>query len=111
MLPSSMLGSGASLLLDYLQRLVIMTWSALDIAAEALAHSQKRLADKAQNISWHVTDVLNFSNPSPLTFMIRRLSLFTDESESKSQEVLSRSLKPKDWLINMTFALDEPQAL
>ncbi|MEZ4629812.1 MAG: hypothetical protein R2880_03695 [Deinococcales bacterium] len=77
-------GSGASLLLDYLLTAGYHDLSALDIAA-SLSPQSKTLGWIRPKIFWYVTDVLNFQTLSPLTFgMIKRSFTFYKMKASKN---------------------------
>jgi len=58
------IGGGASTLVDDLLDRGLRGVSVLDVSAEALAIAQKRLGDRARNVTWYVADVLHAVLPA-----------------------------------------------
>lgn len=53
-------GGGDSLLVDYLLAEGYNNITVLDISAKAIERTKKRLGEKAQNVTWVVSDILDF---------------------------------------------------
>jgi cyclopropane fatty-acyl-phospholipid synthase-like methyltransferase len=55
------IGGGDSRLVDFLLELGYENISVLDISEKALERSKKRLGNRAKNVDWIVTDIVNFT--------------------------------------------------
>ncbi len=105
-------GSGASVLVDYLYKEGFTNLSVLDISANALASAKKRLGDSANGIEWVEADVTEFSPPHQFTLWHDRavFHFLTDKSDRNNYvKVLKNVLKPNGHLIIATFAIGGPE--
>ncbi len=105
-------GSGASVLVDYLYKEGFTNLSVLDISANALASAKKRLGDSANGIKWVEADVTEFSPPHQFTLWHDRavFHFLTDKSDRNNYvKVLKNVLKPNGHLIIATFAIGGPE--
>ncbi len=105
-------GSGASVLVDYLYKEGFTNLSVLDISANALASAKKRLGDSANGIKWVESDVTEFSPPHQFTLWHDRavFHFLTDKSDRNNYvKVLKNVLKPNGHLIIATFAIGGPE--
>lgn len=104
-------GGGTSVLVDYLYQEGFTNLAVLDIASQAIALSQKRLGNLAQNIQWYVSDVKQFQPTDQFSLWHDRavFHFLTEASDrQKYRQVLEQALKPNGHIIIATFALDGP---
>lgn len=105
-------GGGASHLVDSLLDAGYRDVSVLDIAQAALQHAQARLASRAAQVTWLVSDVLAFAPPqSYALWHDRAVFHFLTNSEDRARylEVVAAALQTRGHLIIATFAPDGPE--
>ena len=105
-------GGGSSTLVDELCDEAYTDISVLDISGSALAHTKKRLADKADKVHWYETDVTCFKPPHRFALWHDRavFHFLTNRADRESYiNVLKQALEPRGHLIIMTFAIDGPR--
>ncbi len=106
-------GGGASTLADDLLTKGLNHLSVLDISDEALNQSQKRLGEKAKQITWLEADILKAGLPENAFDLWHDRAVFhflTKTEDRKTYlEVLRRSLKPGGFVIMSSFNLEGPE--
>lgn len=105
------IGGGASTLVDRLLAEGYTDLSVLDVSATALAHSRRRLGEKAGSVQWIVSDILEFSPRRRYALWHDRAALhfLTEErSLSRYRAVLLESLAPGGHLVVATFGPQGP---
>ncbi len=77
------IGGGDSLLVDFLLDEGYTDLTVLDISAKALDRAKERLGDRAENVKWIVSDILDFKPSSSYTIWHDRavFHFLTDPSE------------------------------
>lgn len=106
-------GGGTSMLVDRLMLAGFCALTVLDISAYALAHVQKRLGARANQIEWIETDVLQFRPPHEYDVWHDRAAFhfLTDTAERKQYvRVLNEALSPTGSVIVAAFTLDGPES-
>lgn len=101
-------GGGSSTLVDCLLEKDYTHLTVLDLSANALEHSKRRLNDKADLIEWHVEDITKFSAPKRYDVWHDRavFHFLTDEDDRKKyKDVLSDSVKTGGYVIIAAFAI------
>lgn len=104
-------GSGASVLVDFLLDAGFTKLAVLDIAASALRHAKQRLGAKAGSVEWFEADVTAFSPPHRFNLWHDRavFHFLTDKADrQKYVQTLKRTLTPDGHVIIGTFAIDGP---
>jgi ubiquinone/menaquinone biosynthesis C-methylase UbiE len=105
-------GAGASNLVDHLLELGYSDLSLMDISAESLEISKKRLGEKSLRLKWLVGDVTKIELPKTAYDIWHDRAVFhflTEEAQQKAYlEKIMESLAPKGHLIIATFASDGP---
>lgn len=105
-------GGGASVLIDYVLDFGFQNPAVLDISVNALSQAQHRLADRAQEVAWVVSDVTEFA--SPYSFDLwhdRAVFHFLTEEEDRRRyvTVLKQATEPGAHIIIATFAVGGPE--
>ncbi len=105
------IGGGASTLIDHL----VTTYAhvaVVDISAQALEASRKRLGPKADHVTWFCGDLFEVILPVGLYDVWHDRALFhfltSPEDRRKYVNVMTEALKPGGTVIIATFALDGP---
>ena len=103
-------GGGESQLVDHLLTLGYTDLTVLDISAEALERSKKRLGDKATQIDWIVADITSFKPKRNYTLWHDR-AVFHFLTEKDSIEYYTNMVRENvgEHLLLSTFSLDGPQ--
>jgi ubiquinone/menaquinone biosynthesis C-methylase UbiE len=105
-------GAGASTLVDHLLELGYSDLSLMDISAESLEISKKRVGEKSLRLKWLVGDVTKIELPKTAYDIWHDRAVFhflTEEAQQKAYlEKIRASLAPKGHLIIATFASDGP---
>lgn len=104
-------GAGASALVDHLLDAGHGNVGALDISAEALEVTKKRLGDRSRLVEWFVTDVTDFESPHRWDVWHDRAVLhFLTEPEQRDRyrRRLEASLEDGGALVLGTFGPDGP---
>lgn len=84
------IGGGDSKLVDYLLDNGFVNITVLDISAKALEKAQKRLGDKAKNVNWVLSDIIEFEPSTTYDIWHDRATfhfLTTKEQVSKYMEI------------------------
>ncbi len=106
-------GGGASTLADDLLAKGFSQIAILDISAQALNQSKKRLGEKAKRITWLEMDILKADltqNTFDLWHDRAVFHFLTNPKDRKTYlEVMKQSLKPDGFLIIASFSLEGPQ--
>ena len=106
------IGGGASTLVDHLLDDGYSAVSVLDISAQALAHAQRRLGERAQRVCWIEADITRFEPAQSYRLWHDRavFHFLTDPIDRASyRSVLERALVPGGQLIIGTFAPGGPE--
>lgn len=104
-------GGGASLLVDSLLSAGFSDLTVLDIAADALAHAQRRLGPRVKDVAWLTADVTAFDSPRRYgLWHDRAVFHFLTEPADRLGYVssLRRSLAPNGHVILATFGPHAP---
>lgn len=104
-------GGGDSRLVDYLYQEGYQDIRVLDISAQALGNSQKRLGDAAAAIQWIHSNVLDFRSESELALWHDRAAFhfLRDQDERNSyRQIAAESIKSGGYLVIATFSADGP---
>ncbi len=104
-------GSGASVLVDFLLDAGFTRLALLDISAAALAHAKERLGARAGDVEWFETDVTRFASPHCFNLWHDRavFHFLTEKADrQKYVQTLKRTLTPGGHVIIATFAIDGP---
>lgn len=104
-------GGGSATLCDYLLERGYQYLTVLDLSANALEHSKKRLGDKANLIEWQVEDVTNFFAPRQYDIWHDRavFHFLTDEIDRKKyKDTLNASVKVGGHVIIAAFSIGGP---
>ena len=102
-------GAGASELVDNLLALGFRNITALDVSSNALNESKKRLGDRANNVKWIVSDLMEFETNDRYGLWHDRavLHFLTEEEDIRRYKELVRTyLKPKGYVIVSTFSVN-----
>lgn len=105
-------GGGASVLVDNLLQKGFSQLAVLDISASALECAKRRLAGRAEQVDWLVSDVTRFVPQHPFVLWHDRavFHFLTDEHDRQRYiEILKTSLVDNGYLVLATFAPDGPQ--
>lgn len=104
-------GGGASTLVDYLLDAGFTNISVLDISAPALQQAQQRLRERADKVTWLVSDITEFT-PSLGYHLWHDRAVFHFLTRQTDRDrylaVLKRSLLPEGHLIIAAFAIGGP---
>ena len=104
-------GGGDSLLADYLLALEYTNITVLDISSKAIERAKIRLGDKAQQIEWIVSDILDFKPTKVYDLWHDRAAFHFLTDEQDQQTYLNKvnlSLKPGAIMVLSTFTEDGP---
>lgn len=104
------IAGGNANLVDYLLSASFTNLSVLDISAKALEVSKERLGNKAEQINWIVSNVLNFSSEKTYEVWHDRAGFhfLTQEKEIKQYLEVLDKIKPS-YLIIGTFSENGPE--
>ena len=105
-------GGGASVLIDKLQQKGFLNLSVLDISNNALLSAKKRLADRADKITWYEADITQFKSPKTISLWHDRAVfhfLTNKQDREKYVAVLKHTLKPDGHLIVAAFSIGGPE--
>ncbi|MFD2146082.1 class I SAM-dependent methyltransferase [Mucilaginibacter antarcticus] len=106
------IGGGDSFLVDHLLALGYTNISVLDISAKAIERAKLRLANKAQQVEWIVSDVLDFKPAKVYDLWHDRAAFhfLTDTKDVRSYlDKVNLSLKTGTFAVIATFAEDGPE--
>jgi SAM-dependent methyltransferase len=104
------IGGGDSKLVDFLLNEGYTNISVLDISAKAIEKAQNRLGEKAKNIEWIVSDILDFSPKKQYKLWHDRASfhfLLNDDEKAKYVSIVKQS-QVSDIILG-TFSKNGPQ--
>ncbi len=106
------IGSGASTFIDDLLERGFRAITALDISAQALALTQKRLGTRASGIQWIDCDITQATLPAQTFTLWHDRAVFhflaSPEQRLAYRDALRHALKPGGFVIMATFAEDGP---
>lgn len=105
-------GGGASVLLDRLISSGYSRLAVLDISAQALAESKRRLGDDAERVQWIECDITAYEPREPFALWHDRavFHFLTEADDRKNYvSVLSKALRPGGHLIMASFAINGPE--
>lgn len=105
------IGGGESRFVDYLLDTGYQNVSVLDISATAIEKKKKTLGNKAQNVKWIVSDVVDFKPTEQYDFWHDRATFhFLTQKEDVTQyiQTVSQHVKPEGTLILSTFTENGP---
>lgn len=105
-------GGGDSFLVDYLLDLGFTDISVLDISENALLRAQKRLGARADQVTWMVSDILEFKPRQTYDLWHDRAAfhfLTTETEIEKYVSIASKAVANQGHLIIGTFATDGPE--
>ncbi|MBX3292917.1 MAG: class I SAM-dependent methyltransferase [Acidobacteria bacterium] len=106
-------GGGNSTLVDDLLDSGFVDISVLDISANAIDGSKKRLGTKAKGVDWIVADITTAELPVEKFDVWHDRAVFhflTDENDRRKYvELVIRSLKPEGHIILASFSLEGPK--
>ena len=104
------IGGGNSNLVDHLLELGYQNISVLDISSHAIERAKKRLGEKAELVTWIVSDILDFKSTKKYTLWHDRAA-FHFLTESSQIEVYQNLIieTVKDYLIIGTFSENGPK--
>lgn len=105
-------GGGDSFLVDYLLDLGFTDISVLDISENALLRAQKRLGARADQVTWMVSDILEFKPQQSYDLWHDRAAfhfLTTETEIEKYVSIASKAVANQGHLIIGTFATDGPE--
>lgn len=105
-------GGGASTLVDRLLEQGYSAVTVLDISAQALAHAQRRLGERAGRVRWIESDITRFDPPQRYRLWHDRAVFhFLTEADDRARYVaaLGRGLEADGQLIIGTFAPGGPE--
>jgi 2-polyprenyl-3-methyl-5-hydroxy-6-metoxy-1,4-benzoquinol methylase len=106
------IGGGSSTLVDCLLDNGYTNISVLDISRTALEYAQQRLAQKAVQVTWLVSDITEYHSSSSYDIWHDRavFHFLTDAEDRKRYiTVLKHSLKPNGHVIIAAFAIGGPK--
>jgi 2-polyprenyl-3-methyl-5-hydroxy-6-metoxy-1,4-benzoquinol methylase len=104
-------GGGDSLLVDNLLELGYSSVTVLDIAAGAIERAKLRLGDKANQVNWLVSDVVEFQAEGVYDFWYDRAAFHFLHDEAAISAYVRRAfqaLKPGGLMVVGTFSEDGP---
>lgn len=105
-------GGGASTLVDHLLDSGYSAVSVLDISAQALAHAQRRLGERAALVRWIESDITRFEPPQRYRLWHDRAVfhfLTAADDRARYRAVLERALEAGGQIIVGTFAPGGPE--
>jgi len=106
------IGSGDSRLVDALLGLEFKKLWALDISGEALEKARVRLGERAAEVNWIESDVLEFNTSERFDVWHDRAAfhfITREEEAAKYVEIAGKLIKPAGHLVISTFAVDGPE--
>ena len=104
------IGGGDSKLVDFLISQGFENITVLDISVKAIEKAKKRLGEKAKNVTWIISDILNFKSSTTYDLWHDRASfhfLTTSEQISKYQSIVKKAAT--NYLIIGTFSENGPK--
>ncbi|MDH3588170.1 MAG: nodulation S family protein [Gammaproteobacteria bacterium] len=105
------IGGGASLLVDHLLDAGYTDLTVLDIAASALEQTRARLGERAGQVNWIESDVLDFVPARQYSLWHDRAALhfLTDSADrARYRTALEKALLPDGHVVISTFGPDGP---
>ncbi|XCF04752.1 class I SAM-dependent methyltransferase [Tamlana crocina] len=106
------IGGGDSFFVDYLLKLGYQNITVLDISEAAIQKAKNRLKNKSGNVTWIVSDVLDFLPSEKYHFWHDRASFhfLTDESQIKKyQQLVQQNIVKNGNLIIGAFSENGPK--
>jgi 2-polyprenyl-3-methyl-5-hydroxy-6-metoxy-1,4-benzoquinol methylase len=106
------IGGGDSNLVDVLLEKGYYNVSILDISANALERAKKRLGEKADSVSWIVSDINDFKSTDKFDFWHDRAAFHFLTSEVKIKhyvKLAEKNISPNGYLILGTFSENGPE--
>lgn len=105
-------GGGDSFLVDHLLKLGYTNLTVLDISEAAIERAKQRLGEKAKEVKWVVSDILDFKPETNFDLWHDRAAFhfLTDEKEIKKYvEIASQNIVQKGHLIVGAFSENGPK--
>ncbi|MBL7814805.1 MAG: class I SAM-dependent methyltransferase [Saprospiraceae bacterium] len=106
------IGGGESRFIDYLLANGYQDVSVLDISATAIEKKKQALGEKAQSVTWIVSDVVDFKPTEQYDFWHDRATFhFLTQKEDVETyiQTISQHIKPEGSLIISTFSENGPE--
>src|SRR3989338_6554455 len=106
------IGAGDSKLVDNLLAIGFRNITVLDVSSNALNRVKKRLGNRANDVKWIVSDLMEFKTNNRYDLWHDRavLHFLTEEEEiNRYVEKIKQLLKPNGYLIVSTFSLKGPK--
>ncbi|MGG5486301.1 class I SAM-dependent methyltransferase [Gaetbulibacter sp. PBL-D1] len=106
------IGGGDSFLVDHLLKLGYTNITVLDISEAAIQRAKKRLKNQADNVTWIVSDVLDFVPTEKYHFWHDRASFhfLIDESQIiKYEQLVQQNIEKNGNLVIGTFSENGPK--
>jgi protein-L-isoaspartate O-methyltransferase len=106
------IGGGDSFLVDHLLKLDYTNITVLDISEAAIERAKKRLKNQADDVTWIVSDVLDFVPTEKYHFWHDRASFhfLIDESQIKKyQQLVKQNIEKNGNLVIGTFSENGPK--
>jgi 2-polyprenyl-3-methyl-5-hydroxy-6-metoxy-1,4-benzoquinol methylase len=106
------IGGGDSLFVDHLLDLGYQDITVLDLSASAIARAKERLGTRANQVTWIVTDVVQFQPTEMYDFWHDRAAFhfLTDELEIATYlRIAQKNIRPDGILILGTFSEQGPK--
>ena len=106
------IGAGDSKLVDNLLAVGFRNITVLDVSSNALNRVKKRLGNRANDVKWIVSDLMEFKTNNRYDLWHDRavLHFLTEEEEiNRYVEKIKQLLKPNGYLIVSTFSLKGPK--
>ena len=107
------IGGGNSYLADNLLKLGFTDITVLDISTAAINQAKERLGKAADNITWIVSDIADFSSKKLFDFWHDRAAFHFLISESETKQylaVLNKQLSEKGTVLIGTFSTNGPRS-
>jgi cyclopropane fatty-acyl-phospholipid synthase-like methyltransferase len=106
------IGGGDSHFVDALLEKGYRNITVLDISANAIARARKRLGERAEQVKWITTDIVDFEPAEQYDLWHDRAAfhfLKSDEDINKYVSIAEEAIRSKGYLILGTFSTDAPQ--
>lgn len=105
-------GGGDSLLVDFLLNEGFTNITVLDISATAIENAKKRLGEKAKNVTWAVSNIVDFEPKTEYAFWHDRATFhfLTDEKDVRRYlKIVEQSIATEGAVAIGTFSTNGPK--